>query len=151
MPYLYKQLTSSDVKQLKELLKIFGQAFGENGTYQKFVPKNAYLKRLLAKNSFITIVALNKNKVIGGLTAYVLEKFEQDRKEIFIYDLAISKEYRRKGVATNLIKKLKAIAKNLEAYVIFVQADTADSPAIKLYESLGTKTKTYNFDITLKK
>jgi len=28
--------------------------------------------------------------VVGGLAAYVLEKFEQQRREIYIYDLAVS-------------------------------------------------------------
>lgn len=32
-------------------------------------------------------------------------------------------------------------------YVIFVQAETQDDPAIALYESLGTKKTAYHFDI----
>lgn len=44
------------------------------------------------------------NEVVGGLAAHVLEKFEQDRREIYTYDLAISGAHRRRGVATRLIK-----------------------------------------------
>ena len=37
-----------------------------------------------------------------------------------------------------------------KVYVIFVQADLADAPAIALYESLGTKETAYHFDIEVR-
>ena len=55
--------------------------------------------------------------------AYELEKCEQDRRELYIYDLAILESHRRKGIATRLIEELKRLAKERDAYVIFVQAD----------------------------
>ena len=147
MGYIYKQIFSRDSGLLKQLLKVFGEAFNEPGTYQEAIPKDAYLEALLSKPHFIAVVAMHENKVVGGLTAYELEKFEQDRREIFIYDLAVAAIHRRKGLATKLINELKRIAKTRGAYIIFVQADKSDTPAIKLYESLGEKEDTYNFDI----
>ncbi len=147
MTYFYKQLTSSDVSLLKELLGVFGEAFDEPDTYQGNIPSDAYLESLLGNECFIVLVAQNGNRILGGLAAYILDKFEQERKEIYIYDLAVLKEYRRLGIATGLIKRLKQIAKERGAYIIFVQADKGDNPAIKLYESLGTREEVYNFDI----
>jgi aminoglycoside 3-N-acetyltransferase I len=147
MPYSYKQLTTTDVPLLKNLLHVFGQAFNELPTYQNAVPSDTYLQSLLAKPNFIALVATHGNEVVGGLAAYVLEKFEQDRREIYIYDLAIAEPHRRKGVATILIKTLQQIAKEKHAYIIFVQADPGDDPAIRLYESLGTKESVFHFDI----
>ena len=86
-------------------------------------------------------------EVVGGLAAYELDKFEQDRREIYIYDLAVIERHRRRGVATGLIGELRKIASEQNVYVIFVQADTEDGPAIALYESLGTKETAYHFDI----
>jgi len=97
------------------------------------------LEVLLSKEHFIVLVALDKNGVVGGLTAYVLDKFEQERKEIYIYDLAVLKEHRRRGIARELIQKLRQAGQELGAYVVFVQADKGDTAAIKLYESLGTR------------
>ena len=105
---------------------------------------------LLSKEHFIALVALDKDGVIGGLTAYVLDKFEQERKEIYIYDLAVLKEHRRRGIARNLILKLRQTGRELGAYIIFVQADKVDMAAIKLYESLGTREDVFNFDIEVK-
>lgn len=147
MEYDYKRLTAKNLDLMKQLLKVFGEAFQDIPTYQDAVPSDEYLINLLSTPNFIAIVALNEGDVVGGLAAYVLEKFEQERKEIYIYDLAVAEEHRRKGVATNTINELKRIAKEIGAYVIFVQADPPDVPAVKLYESLGTKEEVFHFDI----
>ncbi len=147
MDVSYKLLSVSDIPVLKELLAVFADAFDEPQTYQGAVPSDAYLESLLGKSHFIALVALDRDRVIGGLAAYVLDKFEQERKEVYIYDLAVSSGYRRQGIATGLIMHLKRIARERGAYVIFVQADAGDIPAIRLYESLGTKEDVHQFDI----
>lgn len=143
----YKLLCVTDVPLLKDLLEVFGEAFEDPQTYQGAIPSDAYLESLLGKSHFIALVALDGRRVVGGLAAYVLDKFEQERKEVYIYDLAVASRYRRQGIATGLINNLKRIARELGAYVIFVQADAGDIPAIQLYESLGTKQDVHQFDI----
>src|SRR5215831_17958728 len=147
--YSYRRLTSADVSLLKDLLGVFGEAFGEIDTYQHSVPGDDYLTRLLTKQHFIAVVAMNGKEVVGGLAAYELDKFEQDRREIYIYDLAVVESHRRRGVATGVIRELMRIAATRNVYVMFVQADQEDTPAIALYESLGTKETAFHFDITV--
>jgi aminoglycoside 3-N-acetyltransferase I len=149
MAYEFAQLTRSDVGPLKSLLRVFGRAFGEEDTYQDAVPTDGYLQSLLAKPHFIVVVARSGDEIVGGLAAYVLEKFERERREIYIYDLGVAEEHRRRGVATGLIRTLQAIAKTRGAYVIYVQADQGDVPAIRLYESLGTREDVHHFDIVV--
>ncbi len=86
--------------------------------------------------------------MVGGIAAYELDKFEQDRREIFIYDLAVAERHRRKGVARRLIDELGRVAAERDVYVMFVQADLTDAPAVVLYASLGTQTA-YHFDIAV--
>ena len=147
MAYVYRQISASDLPTLKALLAVFGEAFGEPDTYQGAVPSDTYLATLLGKPHFIALAAVDGESVVGGLAAYQLEKFEQARSEIYIYDLAVGEDHRRKGVATGLIRALGQIAKERGAYVMFVQADRGDEPAIRLYESLGTREDVYHFDI----
>jgi aminoglycoside 3-N-acetyltransferase I len=147
MKFKYKTLTNTDVPLLKNLLRVFGEAFEEKDTYQSAVPGEEYLKNLLGQQHFIALVALDGDTVVGGLAAYELPKFEQARKELYIYDLAVSAEHRRKGIATNLIRELQRVAKERGVYVIFVQADPGDTPAIRLYESLGVREDVHHFDI----
>jgi aminoglycoside 3-N-acetyltransferase I len=145
--YSYRQLTSADIARLKDLLRVFADAFGEIETYQHAVPGDDYLTRLLNKPHVIAVVAMDAEEVAGGLVAYELDKFEQDRREIYIYDLAVAARHRRRGIARALIEELKRIASEREAYVIFVQADLQDAPAIALYDSLGAKETAHHFDI----
>jgi aminoglycoside 3-N-acetyltransferase I len=107
MKYTYKTLTSANVPLLKTLLRVFGEAFEEMDTYQSAVPGEGYLRDLLGKEYFIALVALDGDAVVGGLAAYELQKFEQARKELYIYDLAVLAGHRRKGIATNLIRALQ--------------------------------------------
>ena len=87
--------------------------------------------------------------VIGGIAAYELRKFEQQRSEIYIYDLAVAETHRRQGIATALVNELKKIAAARGAYVMFVQADVDDAPAIALYTKLGIREDVLHFDITV--
>ncbi len=137
----------ADLPLLKDLLKVFADAFEDQESYQTAIPSNEYLNKLLGREDFIPLVAVADGKVVGGLAAYVLKKFEQERSEIYIYDLAVLESHRREGIATGLINKLREIAREIGAYVIFVQADHGDDPAIKLYESLGTREDVLHFDI----
>lgn len=151
MTYSFQHLDAVDVPLLKDLLRVFGTAFEDVETYQGAVPADQYLTTLLAKPHFIAIVALDDDGVVGGLAAYELEKFERNRREIYIYDLAVLEAHRRRGVATGLIETLKAVARRRDAYVIYVQADQGDDPAIRLYESLGVKEDVHHFDIPVHK
>ena len=81
--------------------------------------------------------------------AYELRKFEQQRSEIYIYDLAVAAAHRRQGIATALIQELKKIALARGAYVIFVQADIGDVAAIELYTKLGIREDVLHFDIVV--
>jgi aminoglycoside 3-N-acetyltransferase I len=149
MDYSFKQLSSSpaDIALLKKLLRVFADAFDDQDSYESAVPGDDYLHALLSKPTFIMLVAVDDKDVVGGLVAYELEKFEQNRRELYIYDLAVTEQHRRKGIATNLINELRRVAKERNAYIIYVQADKEDVPAIKLYESLGTRKEAYHFDI----
>ena len=117
------------------------------------VPKpptsSAYLKRLLHSDYFIALVALKSGEVVGGIAAYALHKFEQERSEIYICDLAVAAAHRREGIATALILELKKIAAARGAYVVSVQADPGDVPAIALSTKLGTREDVLHFDITV--
>lgn len=144
-----RQLTPNDVGMMMALSTCFGEAFKDMPTYTKKRPSADYLKGLLSGESFIALVALEGMDVVGGLAAYELKKFEQERSKIYIYDLAVSSGYRRKGIAKALIQRLKLVAADRGAYVIFVQADTSveDEPAIALYTKLGLREEVLHFDI----
>src|SRR5688572_13214912 len=144
-----RQLACDDEAVMKGLLMTFGRAFNEMQTYGANQPGATYLRQLLGSDYFIALAALKSGKVVGGLAAYELRKFEQERSEIYIYDLAVAAEHRREGIATALIQRLKKLAAARGAYVIFVQADRSDAPAIALYSKLGIREDVLHFDISI--
>jgi aminoglycoside 3-N-acetyltransferase I len=144
-----QQIVPENIALMEALLETFGEAFNEVDTYSGNPPSVDYLRQLLNSDYFIAIAALKEGEVVGGLTAYELKKFEQERSEIYIYDLAIAAAHRREGIATALIQKLKKLATARGAYVIFVQADTGDDPAIELYTKLGVREDVLHFDIVV--
>lgn len=142
-----RQLESSDVAALRDMLRVFGAAFGDLSTYTDAQPDDAYLAGLLASPTFVAVAAFEDGRVVGGLAGYVLPKFEQARAELYIYDLAVLQTHRRRGIATAMIGCLKQVAAARRVYVIFVQADYGDDPAIALYSRLGTREDVLHFDI----
>jgi aminoglycoside 3-N-acetyltransferase I len=148
-PATLRRLGPADLPYLRKLNALFGEAFAEPDTYSAEPPSDAYLEGLLAKEHVVVLVALSGEEVIGGLVAYELDKFERARREFYIYDLAVSTEHRRRGIATALIEHLREIAARRGAWVICVQADYGDDPAIALYEKLGTREDVLWFDIAV--
>lgn len=138
---------AEDVATARAMLTLFGREFNDEPTYCGRQPDDRYLQRLLSSDNFIAIVALAGGQVVGALAGYVLPKFEQARSEFYIYDLAVDHAHRRRGIATALIDRLRKLAAARGIYVIFVQADPGDDPAIALYTKLGIREDVLHFDI----
>jgi aminoglycoside 3-N-acetyltransferase I len=142
-----RRLMPGDVPLLRKLNALFGEAFDDRQTYGSAPPADDYLVELLAKDHVIVVVATDCEDVVGGLVAYELDKAEQNRREIYIYDLAVAAQHRRRGVATALIMLLREIAAKRRAWVVYVQADYGDDAAIALYQKLGVREDVLHFDI----
>lgn len=148
--FVVRQLATGEVSTLRELNALFGTVFGDAASYASRLPSDAYLERLLASETFIAVVAQKEGCVVGGLAAYVLHKFEQERSEIYIYDLAVAEAHRREGIATALIRELQRLAAERGAWVIYVQGDYGDDPALALYDKLGVREEVLHFDIPVR-
>jgi aminoglycoside 3-N-acetyltransferase I len=142
-----RRLGPGDVEAMRALLGCFGEAFDDPGSYLAAQPDSDYLAGLLGSSDLVVSAALVDGAVVGGLTAYELRKHEQARSEFCIYDLAVLPAHRRRGIATALIRALKPIARRRGAWVIYVQADLGDEPAIALYSGLGVREDVLHFDI----
>ena len=147
LPCSVVRLTARDGARLRQLNQLFAEAFDDFHAYAGAPPTDAYLEQWLGKSHVFALAAVQGGRVLGGLVAYELEKFEQARREIYIYDLAVDASHRRQGLATALIRELQALAAGRGAYVIYVQADHGDDPAIALYQKLGVREEVLHFDI----
>lgn len=142
-----RALTAAACGELRAMLELFGEVFEDPRTYCERQPDDAWLTRLLGSGPFIAVAAFEGERMVGGLAAYELTKFEQARTEIYIYDLGVRESHRRRGIATAMIRELQAIAARRGAWVIYVQADYGDDPAVALYTKLGAREDVMHFDI----
>lgn len=147
--FTVRQLNPNDFALMEAMMTVFGEAFHEVDTYTGVRPSAKYIERLLGDSHLIVLAALKDRVVVGGLIAYELQKFERERSEIYIYDLAVVEAHWRRGVATALIEELKTSTAARNAGIIFVQADLTDAPAIALYTKLGTRAEVLHFDIVI--
>ena len=141
------RLVPGDHALFAGMLDVFGTAFRDTQTYGAQRPSAPYVDSLLENPAFLGLVAVEGTRVVGALAGYELPKFERERSEFYIYDLAVSQGHRRRGIATALIEAVRAVAKKRGGWVVFVQADHGDDPAIALYSKLGRREDVLHFDI----
>ena len=142
-----RRLGPGDLPAAHAMLDLFAEAFDDPATYAAARPDGAYLARLLADEAVVALAAFDGDAVVGAAVAYELRKFEQARSEMYLYDLAVAPSWRRRGIATALIDALREIAFRRGAWMVFVQADRGDDPAIALYSRLGVREDVLHFDI----
>ncbi len=146
-PFTIRRLGPRDEPAARALNAFFAIAFDDAEHYASAPPPDAYLERWLASPDAYALAALDGGEVVGGLTAYRLPKLEQARSEIYLYDLAVAESHRRRGIATALIRELQRLGAETDAWVVFVQADPEDTPAVALYTKLGTREDVFHFDL----
>lgn len=144
-----RRLGPGDVSLMRRLNALFAEAFEDDEHYASAPPDADYFARVLAQAHVVALVAIEEEAVIGGLVAYELDKLEQARREMYIYDLAVAEARRRSGVATALIEHLRGVAADRGAGVMYVQADYGDDPAVALYTKLGRREDVMHFDIAI--
>ncbi|WP_288252864.1 AAC(3)-I family aminoglycoside N-acetyltransferase [uncultured Hydrogenophaga sp.] len=143
------RLGPDDHALLLRLNAMFAVAFDDADTYEGAPPDEAWARETLGRPNVIALAARDGGAVVGGLVAYELDKLESRRREVYLYDLAVADTHRRQGIATRLIDHLRAIARERGAWVVYVQADYGDEPAIALYTKLGVREDVMHFDLPL--
>src|SRR3546814_1833630 len=108
-------LGRDDVAPMRAMLAMFGEAFDEGRAYSDRPLGAAWLQRLLGSDTFIALAAIKGDEVVGGIAAYVLPKFEQERSEIYIYDLAVARAHRRQGIASAMIGRSEEHTSELQS------------------------------------
>ncbi|KKB08676.1 AAC(3)-I family aminoglycoside N-acetyltransferase [Devosia chinhatensis] len=145
-----KRLGPADLIDFRGMNALFGTAFEDAQTWGANPPSDTYAADLLGKDHVFALAATKADSVVGALVAYELPKFESERSEVYIYDLAVAESHRRQGIATALIERLCSLAAERGAWVVYVQADYGDDPAVALYTKLGAREDVMHFDIPVR-
>lgn len=139
----YRKLESGDDSLFSNLVLLFNEEF-KSPTLTYVNTKN--IRKLLNNPNFVCIVAQIDNKIIGGITAYELEMYDREGSSMYIYDLAVRKACRRKGIGSSLVNEIIRLCKSKAIKDLFVQADGIDQQAIDFYKKVGGEpSETFQF------
>jgi aminoglycoside 3-N-acetyltransferase I len=128
-----ERLTSNDRDRARRLFRVMAEIFSE-----ECAPlSEGYLDQLLRRKEFWALAAYADDDIIGGVTAHTLPMTRTESSEIFLYDIAVESEYRRKGVGRRLLNALCEQATELGIEQVFVSVDNGDVHALDFYRSLG--------------
>lgn len=102
-------------------------------------------------NACFFVADLN-NEIIGYLFANFKDTpWYQDSKSCELSEIAVKTGQQNKGVGTKLFNELLRKCKERDVDDIRLNVYLTNTPAIKLYEKLGFKTRSYKMTLALKK
>lgn len=123
-------LAKNQLSDFTELVRLFAEVF-ETDNFR--LPPTAYLRKLLERENFLVFAAFHQQKVIGGLTTYVLQHYYEEKPLAYIYDVAVATEWQRQGIGRMLINAHNGYCRQQGFAEAYVQADQEDDHAIDFY------------------
>ncbi len=129
-----QKLQATDTPKFTELLQVFEDVFEMKEFSMLPI---GYLRDLLGREGFMVFVAIHNGVVIGGLTAHVLPSYYFQSHEVYIYDLAVKRDFQRIGVGRRLMEGIISHCRERGDATLFVQADLEDTHALDFYRSTG--------------
>lgn len=142
-----QKLSPNDVNYFKSLIEIFKRVF-EN---DEAIANAEQLNKLLSTPDFLVFVVTLNNKVIGGLTIYVLHRYYHSKPVAYIYDVGIEPNFQGKGFGKALITEVCNFCKQNGFEDAYVEAESEDIDAVQFYRKTKFTTEmnaihfTYSF------
>lgn len=127
-----KILKGQETNDFIELINIFSNVFKMKSFK---MPKSIYLENLLSKPDFKVLVAKYNNRVVGGLTVYILHNYFSTNPTAYIYDVGVMTDYQRQGIGKKIIAYLVKYCKENGFENAYVEAETADIEAVNFYKT----------------
>jgi ribosomal protein S18 acetylase RimI-like enzyme len=100
-------------------------------------PRHAAGARLLSDERTFYVVAFHGDRAVGYVYAHELLRRHGDRAMLFVYDLGVEEVFRRRGIATELMRELERIGRSRGLRSGFVLTNASNEPAMAFYRSLG--------------
>ena len=114
---------------------------GDEGVVERLAEQAppAHVHELLADDRTIFLVAFDGEgpEPVGFVLAYELLRRHGDPSQLFVYEVGVAPTARRRGVATELLRELRRIARSRGIRHGFVLTNEANEAAMELYRSLG--------------
>jgi ribosomal protein S18 acetylase RimI-like enzyme len=120
-------IEKAEIKDLDTLYKIEIECFPENA-----FPKS-FIKYLIVQHNSIILKAQIRNEIVGFVAGLLQDDYSIGR----IYTLDVKPEFRRRSIASKLIKTLENEFKKRGAAFSTLEVEVNNTAALNLYQKFG--------------
>jgi aminoglycoside 3-N-acetyltransferase I len=131
--FTIRRLGVGDEAAARGVFRLFAEVFEDE--YREL--SDAYLGRLLGREDFRVLAAMEGDRVVGGITGHVLPMTRGEESELFLYDLAVGEGERRRGIGRALVRTMVEGAAAEGIGTAFVPAENEDTHALEFYRAIG--------------
>ena len=136
---IYRKYETRDISAIRDILE---NDLGYNCELESLKYR---VEEMMKRGNYQIFVAEDDNKVVGYIGCVNYLAFELENEGMKIIALAVSKEYRRKGIGTQLLKTAEQWAKENNVEVVLLNSGLPREDAHSFYESQGYFKKSYGF------
>ena len=146
--YEIQKLNPNEVEDFRDLVKIFKDVF-EN---EEQISEKKQLAKVLSNPDFMVFVVKQNDKIVGGLTIYILQRYYGTKPVAYIYDVGVSPDFQGKGLGRSLIAEVCKYCKENGFEDAYVEAESDDVDAVNFYKKTKFSSEinaihfTYNFE-----
>jgi ribosomal protein S18 acetylase RimI-like enzyme len=127
---IIRRLLGGDEELAGRLAEIFKSSRGSVDSLSSF----------LSNPLNFLLVALDDNEPVGFVLAYQLQRIDGESAKMFLYEIGVADNYRRRGIGSALINELDRICKDGSFINMFVLTNESNIPATGLYLKTGGHT-----------
>lgn len=125
MDFKIEKMTISDLEKIKDVLE---------KDFDDFWKVNTLKEELLSNYSYFITIKLDKTNEILGFAG-----FKKTLDTADIMNIVVRKDFRNKKIGKKLLSSLIKKAKEQDIKTIFLEVNSKNLPALKLYENIGFK------------
>ncbi|MBS3079653.1 GNAT family N-acetyltransferase [Candidatus Pacearchaeota archaeon] len=123
--------TKKDSKTILDLLNSSTELTGDSSqNYTKEM-----IKEYLSNKNYIILIYESNKRIIGLLIAEIWKI----AKYSYLFNIIIKKEFRRKGIAIQLIKKFEELSKKYKSKLIYLHAHKNNLKMLNLLKKINYK------------
>jgi len=141
--------TVKEANEVADLFNLYRQFYKYSSNLKE--SKRYISERLQNEESIIFIARSEKKEALGFVQLYETFGSLHMGKIVILYDLYVKREYRKIGIANQLMKKSKEFSKSIGAKSIELSTAKKNFNAQSLYEKIGyikdEEFFTYSYDL----
>jgi len=100
----------------------------------------SYLRTILASARNVLLVAEVEAAPVGFVWAHWIDRLRLEERQLFLYEIEVAPEHRRRGIGTRLVRALLAQAASAGSDA-FVLTNRSNPGAVAFFKGLGGVTK----------